>query len=113
MERVLEILKKYGVESVENGYITLPKEHCFAAWRVVHRQAQGADGHALYWNVTFELRICYRDKKTAEDKARERLIEKDMRFLDGLESDYAFNDNDKLDITVYTFMGRERFLNEI
>lgn len=111
MKRVLEILKKHGIEAVENGYITLPKEHCFAAWRVAHRRAQGADGHALYWDVTFELRVCYRDKKTADDVSRERLIEKDMRFLEGLESDYVLDDDNKIEITVYTFMGRERFLN--
>lgn len=111
MDRVLEILKKYGIEAKEDGYITLPKDHCFAAWRVAHRQSQGADGYALYWNVTFELRIMYRDKKTAADLSREKLIEKEMRFLEGLESDYGYNYDDKLDITVYIFMGREKFLN--
>lgn len=109
MERVLDILKKHGIKAEEGGYITLPKDHCFAAWRVAHRRAQGADGYNLYWDVTFELRICYRGKKTAVDKSREKLIERYMRFLDGLESDYAYNDNDKLDITIYTFMGRENF----
>lgn len=98
MERVLDILKKYGIKAEENGYITLPRDHCFAAWRVVHRRAQGADGYGLYWDVTFELRICYRDKKTAADKSREKL-----------ESDYTYNYDDKLDITIYTFMGKENF----
>lgn len=109
MERVLDILKKHGIKAEEGGYITLPKDHCFVAWRVAHRSAQGADGYNLYWNVTFELRICYRDRKTAADKSREKLIERDMRFLDELESDYGYDDNDKLDITIYTFMGRENF----
>lgn len=112
MDRILDILKKYGIKAVEDGYITLPKDHCFAAWRVAHRRAQGADGYELYWDVTFELRICYRDRKTAADKSREKLIERDMRFLEGLESDYAYNDNDKLDITIYTFTGREKFETE-
>lgn len=112
MERVLDILKKYGIKAEEDGYITLPRDHCFATWRVAHRRAQGADGYNLYWDVTFELRICYRDKKTAADKSREKLIESDMRFLDGLESDYAYNYDDKLDITIYTFMGRENFETE-
>lgn len=31
MERVLGILKKYGIKAEENGYITLPRDHCFAA----------------------------------------------------------------------------------
>lgn len=113
MERVLDILKKYGIGAVKDGYITLPREHCFAAWRAAHRKAHGADGHALYWDVTFELRICYRDKKTAADESREKLIERDMRFLEGLESDYDYDDVNKLEITVYSFIGREKFLNNI
>ncbi|MCM1328371.1 MAG: hypothetical protein NC253_02935 [Ruminococcus sp.] len=109
MEDVLELLKDVGIEAEKDGYITLPREHCFAAWRIAHRKAQGADGYALYWDVTYELRLCYRDGKTADDLKREKILEKKFRELEDLESDYDYDANDKLDITVYKFTGTEEF----
>ncbi len=109
IELVLKALEKHGIKAVEDGYITLPQEHCFAAWRIDHRKAEGADGYALYWQVTYELRICYRGGKTEADLMREKELENEFRVLENLESDYIYDSNDKLDITVYTFTGKQDF----
>ncbi|MCM1023819.1 MAG: hypothetical protein NC395_07145 [Prevotella sp.] len=109
MEFVLELLAKHGIKAEKDGYITLPREHCFAAWRIAHRKAKGADGYAFYWDVTYELRLCYRDGKNAGDLERELKLESEFRGLDNLESDYDYDSNDKLDITVYTFTGTADF----
>ena len=109
MENILEILKGYGIETVQDGYITLPKSHCFATWRIGHRQAKGADNYNMYWEFPVELRICYRDDKTTDDWAWEKRLESDMQDLENLESDYTYDNQDKLEITVYTFTARENF----
>lgn len=113
IEQVIKILEKYGIKAVvRDGYITLPQEHCFAVWTIPRRKADGADGYALYWTVTYEVRICYRDQKTAEDIRREKLIENELRELENLESEYLFDSKDKLDITVYDFTDTEDFEEE-
>ena len=109
METVLDILKEYGITTIEDGYITLPQERVFSSWRRVRKIAEGADGYALYWRVTYELRICYRDGKTAENKLVEEMLEDKFRELDDLECEYGYNSEDKLDITVYRFTGIENF----
>lgn len=103
IERVLNLLEQYGIKVVQDGYITLPQEHCFATWRIAHRTAAGADGYALYWQVRYELRICYRDDKTEDDIKRENELESEFRVLNNLESDYIYDFDDQLDITVYSF----------
>ena len=109
IEQVLKALEEHGIKSEQDGYITLPQEHCFAAWRIAHRKAAGADGYALYWQVTYEVRICYRDNKTEVDLKREKELESKFRVLNNLESDYAYNPDDKLDITVYSFTDNKDF----
>lgn len=105
MDDVLAVLKEcFGDIPCKNGgFISLPKEHTFAVWRISHRRAEGADGYNLYWNVTYELRIFYRDIKSKLDWHRERMFEDGIRECCSLESDYEYDDNDKLDITVYKF----------
>lgn len=112
MELVLEILKEHGIPTVEDGYVTLPQEHRFSSWRKSHKKAEGSDGYALYWRVTYELRICYRDGKTKQDNLMEKLLENEFRELDDLECTYGYNSDDKLDITIYTFTGIENFKEE-
>lgn len=110
MEAVLDILKEHGIKTIEDGYVTLPKEHFFSSWRRVQKRAEGSDGYALYWRVTYELRLCYRDKKTDEDKFTEKLLESMFRELENLDCKYGYNSEDKLDITVYSFTGIENFI---
>lgn len=112
MEHILEVLKEYGIKTVRDGYITLPKDHCFATWRIGHRTAQGSDNYNMYWEFPVQLRICYRDNKTADDWAQEKAIENHMLELQNLESDYTYDSQDKLEITVYTFTERENFETE-
>ncbi len=109
IEQVLKVLGEHGIKAVKDGYITLPKDHCFAAWRIAHRTAAGADGYALYWQIQYEVRICYRDEKTEADLMQEKELENEFRVLNNLESDYAYNPDDKLDITVYTFTDNKDF----
>lgn len=112
MEHILEVLKGYGIETKQDGYITLPKDHCFATWRIGHRTAQGSDNYNMYWEFPVQLRICYRDNKTADDWVQEKAIENHMLELQNLESDYTYDSQDKLEITVYTFTERENFETE-
>lgn len=112
MENLLEILKEQGIKTVQDGYITLPKDHCFATWRIGHRTAHGADNFNMYWEFPVELRIIYRESKTAEDWAWEKDFESYMQELQNLESDYLYDSQDKLEITLYTFTGRENFETE-
>lgn len=93
----------------KDGFKALPTSHCFATYRVAHRAAQGADGFALYWDVTYEIRLFYRDAKSDADRLIERELEQAYRTLDGLESDYYYIDTDKLDVTVYMFKCEEEF----
>lgn len=109
METVLNILKEHGIKTIEDGYVTLPKEHCFSSWRIAGKKAEGADGYALYWRVTYELRICYKDGKTKQDKIKEKLLENAFRELENLECKYGYNSEDKLDITIYSFTSIEEF----
>lgn len=86
-----------------DGFIALPTAHCFAVWRTSHRKAGGADGYNMFWEVTYELRIFYRDNKSEQDWQNERKFENCLRECNGLESDYEYDDNDKLYVTVYKF----------
>lgn len=105
IETVLDVLKECFEEipCKRDGFVSLPPEHCFAVWRIAHRSADGADGYNMYWNVTYELRIFYRDAKTDDDVMRELAFENGLRECYGLESDYEYDSSAKLDITVYTF----------
>ena len=105
IDEVLSVMKKcFGdIPCKSGGFISLPKAHNFAVWRIKHRTAGGADGYNLYWDVTYELRIFYRDNKSGLDLHNELKFENGIRECIGLESDYEYDDNDKLDITVYKF----------
>lgn len=104
IDDVLNALRQNGITDIaKNGYVVLPKSRCFAAWRVVHKSAGGADGYAMYWKVAYEVRICYRDNRTADDEEREKTLENAFRGLEDLECDYEYNSDDKLDITTYSF----------
>ena len=112
MELVLSTLEKCGIQTIEDGYVTLPQEHCFSSWRRTRKKAEGSDGYALYWRVTYELRVCFRDGKTNRDKLTEEFLENEFRELDDLECTYGYNSDDKLDITIYTFTEIENFKEE-
>lgn len=112
IEHFLQLLEVYGIKYAKNGFITLPKDHSFATWRIARRKAMGADGYALYWDAVFEVRLFYRDNKTESDEAFERKLESRLRELDGLESKYDYNPDDKLDITLYSFNGVINFEEE-
>lgn len=106
IDSVLSVMKEcFGdIPCKRDGFISLPpKAHCFAVWRISHRSADGADGYNMYWNVTYELRIFYRDTKTEPDLKHELMFEDGIRECYGLESDYEYDDNDKLYVTVYKF----------
>ncbi len=105
----LDILSKYGIGAVRDGYESVPTEHCFAVWSIEHRKAMGADGYGLYWLVTYEVRIYYRGGKTDEDCHLEKTIENEICELNNLESDYDYDSKDKIDITVYSFTADEDF----
>lgn len=109
IEEVTESLKEiYGdIKCERDGFISLPKEHIFAVWRISHRKAQGADGYNMYWDIQCELRIFYRDNKTVQDVKAEKSFEESLRECRALESDYEYDDNAKLYITVYTFTFEE------
>ena len=112
IEYFLQLLEEYGIKFAKNGFIALPKEHCFATWRIASRRAMGADGYAMYWNAVYEVRLFYRENKTESDEAIERKLESRLRELDGLESNYDYNPDDKLDITLYRFNGAINFKEE-
>ena len=104
IEDVLEALEfVYGIEGKEDGFISLPKAHTFAVWRISGRIAEGSDGYALYWNVTYELSIFYRDSKKDDDKSKEKRFEHKLRYADNLTSDYGYDSKDNLYITTYRF----------
>lgn len=105
IDEVLSVMKKcFGdIPCKSGGFISLPKAHNFAVWRIKHRAAGGPDGYNLYWDVTYELRIFYRDVKTEFDRQNELKFEDGIRECIGLESDYDYDDSDKLDITRYKF----------
>lgn len=109
IEEIIGSLKeKYGdIKCVRDGFVSLPNEHIFAVWRISHRKAQGADDWNMYWDITYELRIFYRENKTLQDLKTEKSFEKSLRECRELESDYEYDDNAKLDITVYTFIFEE------
>jgi hypothetical protein len=106
---VLAALTDAGITYRQDGYTAIPSAHCFATWRKVSRRAEGADGYALYWIVTYEIRIFYREKKTSADLATEISIEEELRGCENLESEYAYDPDNKLEITIYTFTGEEKF----
>lgn len=106
---VISVIESAGIRCIKDGYTTLPADHCFAVWRKAKRWAKGADGYALYWAVTYELRIFYRDRKTVADMTAERALEAEIRECDNLESEYEYDPDSKLDITVYRFDGTEEF----
>lgn len=105
INNVLAALKESfdNIPCSNGGFVSLPKAHTFAAWRITRRKADGADGYNMYWVVSYELRIFYRDNKTVQDCEREREFENALRECDGLESSYEYDSDAKLDITVYTF----------
>ncbi len=115
IEDVLQALKdSFGnIKTVRDGFVSLPNEHCFAVWRISHRKADGADEWNLYWSVTYELRIFYRENKTLQDVEKEAEFEKHLRECRELESDYEYDDGAKLDITVYKFTDDIDFEEEI
>ncbi len=106
---VLDVLSKYGICSVRDGYDALPKNHCFAVWTIAHRKAMGADGYAFYWLVTYTLHIYYRNGKTEEDSRIEKVIESELRGLDNLESEYDYDSKDSTNVTSYSFTADEDF----
>lgn len=109
IEEVISSLKENysGIKCVRDGFVSLPNEHIFAVWRISHRKAQGADDWNMYWDVTYELRIFYRENKTPQDLKTEKSFEKSLRECGGLESDYEYDANAKLDITIYNFTFQE------
>lgn len=102
---VLEALKEnFGdIPCLKGGFVSLPKAHTFATWHITRRKADGADGYNLYWEVSYELRIFYRDNKTAQDCKCEREFEDALRECEELESSYEYDDDAKLNVTVYSF----------
>lgn len=102
---VLKALKEnFGdIPCLKGGFVSLPKAHTFATWRITRRKADGADGYNMYWTVSYELRIFYRDNKTEQDCECEREFEDTLRECEELESSYEYDSDAKLDITVYTF----------
>lgn len=108
IDEVLETLGAvFGKETPvkKDGYINIPKDHIFASWRIAHKTADGADGYNMFWRVTYELRIFYRDGKKSADIQKELLFEDGLRECQGLECDYDYDSNDKLDFTTYSFIG--------
>lgn len=103
IEDFLALLDGRNIPYEENGFIKLPAAHRFATWRIVERKAYGADGYNMLWRTVYEVRIFYRDSKTAADIAMEKAMEGDMRQFEGLECEYDYDSDNKLDITIYRF----------
>ncbi|MGN1120687.1 MAG: hypothetical protein ACI4Q4_10035 [Oscillospiraceae bacterium] len=103
IEDFLDILNKRHIIYMRDGFITLPAGHIFATWRIVKRKADGADGYNMFWRTVYEVRIFYRNSKTATDIAIEKDMEDDMRGFDNLECEYDYDSDNKLDITIYRF----------
>lgn len=104
IEEVLEALQNsMDIKAKKDGFVSLPKNHRFAVWRINGRAAEGADGYALYWRVTYELRIFYRDGKKEADEEQEKLFEEALRFAEQLTSEPGYDSKDNLEITIYRF----------
>lgn len=105
IDDVLEALKTSfdNIPCSDGGFVSLPKAHTFAVWRITRRKADGADGYNMYWTVSYELRLFYRDNKTEQDCKREREFEDALRECEKLESSYEYDSDAKLYITIYTF----------
>lgn len=110
IEEVIQAVSKvYNTDPKKNGFISLPKEHIFAVWRIAGRSAEGPDDYALYWNVTYELRIFYRDGKKDTDEELEKNFEDAIRSAYQLTSSYDYDSKDNLDITIYRFTAEVDF----
>lgn len=109
IENFLDILNKRCIIYVRDGFITLPAGHIFATWRIVKRKADGADGYNMFWRTVYEVRIFYRNSKTAADIAMEKDMEDDMREFETLECEYDYDSDNKLDITIYRFTAVNEF----
>lgn len=103
IEDFLTLLDGYNIPLEQDGFIKLPAVHRFATWRIVKREADGADGYNMFWRTVYEVRIFYRDSKTAADIALEKAMEGDMRGFEDLECEYDCNSDNKLYITIYRF----------
>lgn len=105
IDNVIEALKEcFGdIPCSRDGFISLPKDHTFAVWRISHRKADGADSWNMFWKASYELRIFYRNNKTAQDIEREAEFENALRECSDLESNYEYDDDAKLYVTVYSF----------
>lgn len=110
IDGVIEVLKAHGITKIAHmGFTTLPKEHVFATYGILSETAQGADEYALYLEVAYQVRIFYRDGKTAADKAMEKLIKQNLRMCDGLTIKYDYDSENSLDITFIEFNVNENF----
>lgn len=111
IDEVLEVIKAHGISKVAlfPGYVTLPKDHVIATYGKLKKTAQGADGYALYWVVTYRICIFYREQKTDDDWAIETAIEQGLRACENLSVEYDYNDTDKLDVTYIEFTTTEEF----
>lgn len=109
IEDFLALLDERNIPHEENGFIKLPAAHRFATWRIKKRRADGADGYNMFWRTVYEVRIFYRDSKTAADIAMEKDMEDDMRGFEELECEYDYDSDNKLDITIYRFSAVNEF----
>ena len=111
IDEVIEVLNANGISKVAlfPGYVTLPKDHIIVTYGMLKKTAQGADGYALYWDITYRICLFYREQKTADDWAMEKLIENGLRACNNLTVEYDYNDTDKLDVTYIEFTTTEEF----
>lgn len=104
------VLKSHGIINIaRTAFITLPQSHAFATWTRSQRTAIGADEYAMYWEVTYEVRIFYRDGRKTADVEMEKAIEQVLREFSGLTSEDGFNGEDNFDVTLYKFTTTEEF----
>ncbi len=103
LERLLDFLKERSIPVKEDGFASIPKEHCFAVWSNTESAADGADDFSLFWDHTIVFRFNFKERRTAEDRRLEKEAEGILRDCGRFSRKRQYDSDMEADTTTYTF----------
>lgn len=113
LERLLDFLKARSIPVKEDGFASIPKEHCFAVWSNTESTADGADEYCLFWDHTIVFRFNFKERRTSEDRSLEKEVEAILRDCGRFSRKKQYDSDMDADTTTYTFEVRTDFEEEL
>lgn len=110
---VLSALEEMQIPVKEDGFASIPKKHCYAAWTNPESTAGGADEYAVFWEHTVALCISFAERRRAEDRETEKRIEEILRNCGTFKRKRRYDSEMNADTTTYIFEVATDFEEEI